>query len=66
MLTDSAGALAWEITAAMSGQSGRAVRADDLEVLEPVVIRATVDVIEHQRDLPALPELTLPAKLALA
>jgi hypothetical protein len=42
----------------------RAVRADDPQVLEPVVVENAVDVVEdHRHRLPS-PELALPAKLA--
>ena len=38
-----------------------AVRADDAQVLEPVVIRNAVDVVEDQRERPSAPALTLAA-----
>ena len=40
------------------------VRADDSEVLEPVVVGHAVDVVEDQRHPPAAPFLALPAELA--
>jgi hypothetical protein len=45
-------------------ESGRTVGAEDPEVLDPVVVRDTIDVVEnHAHDL-APPELALAAALA--
>jgi hypothetical protein len=48
----------------MGFECRRAVRADDPQVLEPVVVENPVDVVEDQRHRLPSPELTLPAKLA--
>src|SRR5947209_11314500 len=42
----------------------RAVRANDLKILEPVVGCDAVDVVQDQSHLPAMPVLALTAKLA--
>ena len=47
-------------------ERGGAVRANDAQILEPVVGRHTVDVVEDQRHLTPAPDLTLTAELALA
>jgi hypothetical protein len=44
-------------------QRGGAVRADDPEVLQAVVVRYTVDVIEDQPESAAPPQLALSAEL---
>src|SRR6202041_3085848 len=41
-----------------------AVRADDAEVLEPVVGRGAVDVVKDQRHRSPVPDLTLATQLA--
>ena len=51
---------------AMRVERRRAVRADDPEVLEPVVVGDAVDVVEDQRHPPPVPLLALPAELARA
>jgi len=43
----------------------RAVRADDPEVLETVVVRNPIDVIEDQRHRASVPQLVLTADLAM-
>jgi hypothetical protein len=48
----------------MSVERGSAVRTDDPEVLETVVVRNAVDVVENQRHSPTAPRLVLTAKLA--
>jgi hypothetical protein len=49
------------------GVEGRgAVRANDAEVLEAVVVTYPVDVVEDQRHMPAAPSLRLAAKLAFS
>jgi hypothetical protein len=42
-----------------------AVRADDPEVVEAIVVTDAVDVIEDQRQAASAPHLTLAAQLAL-
>jgi hypothetical protein len=54
------------VAAAVGLQRCRTVRADDLKVLEPVVVRDAVDVIQDQRHWASEPFLSLPAQLALA
>jgi hypothetical protein len=49
---------------AMRIERGCAVRAHDLQVLEPVVIGHAVDVVKDQRHAAALPFLALAAQLA--
>src|SRR5437763_8417233 len=48
----------------MRVESRGAIRADDLQVLEPVVRRDAVDVVEDQRHAAAPPVLALAAQLA--
>jgi hypothetical protein len=43
-----------------------AVRADDPQVLDPVVMAVAVDVVEDQRHAMSLPDLVLAAQLAPA
>jgi hypothetical protein len=45
-------------------ESRGTVRANDLQVLQTIVIRNTVNVIEDQRHRPALPIFVLAAHLA--
>jgi hypothetical protein len=49
---------------AVSVERGGAVRADDLQVLQPVVVADPVDVVDDQRHQPATPLLALAAELA--
>jgi hypothetical protein len=42
-----------------------AVRADDPEVFQPVIVSLAVDVVKNQAEGPAEPELTLTAQLAM-
>jgi hypothetical protein len=49
----------------MGLEGRRAVRAYDPQVLEPVVVGNSVDVVEDQCHRLTSPELTLPTKLAL-
>jgi hypothetical protein len=44
-------------------ERGGAVRAHHSEVLDPVVVRSAVDVVEHQRHPPTVPMLVLTAEL---
>ena len=53
------------VAPAVGLQRRSAIRAHDLEVLEPVVVRYAVDVIEDQRHRPSEPLLSLPAQFAL-
>jgi hypothetical protein len=53
------------VATAVGLQRRSAIRAHDLEVLEPVVGRDAVDVIEDQRHGLSTPLLSLPAQLAL-
>src|SRR5215218_4398605 len=55
-----------EVASAMRLERRRAVRADDPEILEPVVGRDAVDVVEDQRHARAAPQLVLAAHLAAA
>jgi hypothetical protein len=48
----------------MGFERGRAVRADDAEVLEPVVVVDPVDVVQDQRQRAPPRELALAAELA--
>jgi hypothetical protein len=57
-------ALTRQLTTAMRIERGVAVRADDPKVLEPVVVRGTIDVVEDQRHTSTLPKLALAAELA--
>src|SRR5689334_19320519 len=41
-----------------------AVRTDDAEVLDPIVVANPVDVIEDERHVPPVPRLALAAELA--
>jgi hypothetical protein len=52
------------LAAAVSVERRRAVGADDAEILEPVVVRHAVDVIEDQGERATVPELALTAELA--
>jgi hypothetical protein len=45
-------------------EGGGAVRADDAQVVKPVVGRVPVDVIQDQRDLVPVPELALATEFA--
>lgn len=58
--------LTWKVSAAMSLERGGAVRADDPQVLKAMVIRDSIDVIEHKRHPVTLPDLILPAHLTRA
>lgn len=58
--------LTWKVSPAMSLERGGAVRADDPQVLEAVVIRYSIDVIEHKRHPLTLPDLILAAHLTHA
>jgi hypothetical protein len=49
----------------MCVQCRRAVRAHDPEVLEPVIVRHTVHVVEDQRHRSTTPIFTLAAQFAL-
>jgi hypothetical protein len=51
------------LAAAVRIEAGRAVRAQDPQILQPVVVAYAVDVIEDQADPAALPVLTLPTEL---
>ena len=53
-----------EVAAAVRPESRVAVRADDLEVLEAVVVGPAVDVVKDERHLAAAPVLSLAAELA--
>jgi len=57
--------LARLVTTAMGVERGVAVRAQDPEVLEPVVVVDAVDVVQDERHPAAAPELALAADLAL-
>jgi len=48
----------------MRVEGGGAVGADHPQVLEPVVVRDAVDVIEHQGHAATLPMFVLTAQLA--
>jgi hypothetical protein len=50
----------------MGVEGGGAVRADDAEVLQPVVVAPAVDVIEDETHRVTAPELSLAAQLAPA
>src|SRR4051812_19358567 len=50
----------------MSVERRRAVRADNPQVREPVVVRHSVHVVEDQRHATSAPFLALTAKLAAA
>ncbi len=58
--------LARQIAPAMRLERRGAVGADDPEVLEAVVVRHPVDVIEYERHLSTMPVLPLAAQLARA
>jgi hypothetical protein len=47
-------------------ESCRTIRTDDPQVLQAIVIRDAVDVVEDQRHPSASPAFTLPAHLATA
>jgi hypothetical protein len=52
------------VAAAVRRQRRGAVRADDAEILQPVVVGDPVHVVENQRHSPAAPVLALAAELA--
>jgi hypothetical protein len=54
------------IAAAVGFQRGAAIRAHDAEVLQPIIVADTVDVIEDQRQPASAPQLSLTAQLAPA
>jgi hypothetical protein len=56
--------LAGEISTAVRSERGGAVRAHDAKVLEPIVVRDPIDVIEYERHAVATPRLVLTAELA--
>ncbi|HET8954922.1 MAG TPA: hypothetical protein VFN18_04610 [Solirubrobacterales bacterium] len=56
--------LAPVFAAAMGIESRRAIRADDSQILDPVVIRNAVDVVEDQSHGPAAPIFVLTTHLA--
>jgi hypothetical protein len=45
----------------MGVEGRRTVRTDDPQVLEAVVPAVAIDVVENQRDKPAVPEFALAA-----
>jgi hypothetical protein len=47
-------------------EGGCAVPTDDAQVVEAVIRRNAIDVVQDQRHLPAVPLLPLPAQRALA
>src|SRR5436305_5632676 len=53
-----------EVLAAMRVECCGAVRADDLEILDAVVCRVAVDVVENQRHPLSVPELADATQLA--
>src|SRR3954467_11674384 len=52
------------VAPAMRVQSRVAVRTHHAQVLEPIVGRLTIDVIEDERHAVSVPDLALPAELA--
>ncbi len=62
-LADPGGSLHPVFPAAMGIESRSAIRADDPQILDPVVLRRPVDVIEDQRHAAATPVFVLAAHL---
>ena len=52
------------LSTAMRVESGGAVRADDAQVLDPVVVAHTVNVVEDEADRAPVPVFVLPTELA--
>jgi len=57
------GALIAILAPAVRVERGRAIGADDAEVLETVVVADPIDVVEDQRHPAATPQLVLTAEL---
>src|ERR1700733_1439170 len=57
-------AFARKVASAVSIEGRGAVGADDPEVLEPVVVRNAIDMVENERHWLALPQFSLAAHVA--